>query len=152
MTIRTPLRTRLTILGVASLALTALTACASPAPVDPTASIGYTKTFQSYEDASGNWKEDMPAWVPTDSKQVQVRALNTGGTIILRADTHSDPVGEDCVEGPRTMTPDLGASWIPAKLPETVLHCGGYEIITVDGGLLGWYIAPVPTPEPTAEG
>lgn len=97
--------------------------------------------FDTYSAAAEGWQLEsgIPSWVPDDSTAITVRASTNEKIIEIGVITATAPEG--CADAEREQMPPLTADWMPTKFPNDVLKCGDYEVMPVDGGWVGWYLA-----------
>ena len=127
--------------AAASLALVAALTLSSCSSIVDAAQGVTEKEFDDFASAEDGWPGEIPAWLPADVSEIHVRSTNNGKVAMVRADTTSKPAG-DCAETERKQIAVWVTDWSPEKVtPETVIACGDWEIMPVDGGWFGWYSA-----------
>ncbi len=108
----------------------------------------HQEQFDTYEAAEAGWVGvALPSWIPDDATDLRNYATTDESQSFVGATTDSEPVG--CEPGTRTKIPFTVPDWAPANLLETddgaliedVLLCGDYEVVSVDGGWVGWFSA-----------
>lgn len=112
----------------------------------------HDESFPDRAAAMSGWTGvTAPTWLPADATDIHNLATNdeTNAVIALKS-ADREPSG--CVEADRKAIPFNSPSWAPKidKFPERVQRCGDYEVMRIDGGLLGWFTATDTGQKPTA--
>jgi hypothetical protein len=127
---------KLTALVVAGLAASvALTGCSA---LKDSITNRHELTFDAYADAAATWSS-MPAWIPMDATAIRLRETTNAPIAVVAVTSATDPA--DCVSADRRYIPGIGADWEPTDYPHTVLRCGDWEVMPVDGGWFGWTVS-----------
>ena len=140
---------RLLVLPVAVALALSMTGCSTLTNI---AQKTHDESFADRASATGGWSGvPAPSWLPADATDIHNLATNdeTNAVIALRS-VSREPTG--CVEADRTAIPFDSPSWAPKldRFPDRVERCGDYEVMRIDGGLLGWFSATEAGQKPTA--
>jgi hypothetical protein len=140
---------RLLVLPVAVALALSMTGCSAVANI---AQKTHDESFADRAAATTGWTGvPAPSWLPSDATDIHNLATNdeTNAVIALKS-TSREPSG--CVEADREAIPFDQPSWAPKldRFPDRVQRCGDYEVMRIDGGLLGWFSASEPGQKPTA--
>lgn len=126
-------------LAVASLAVVALTGCAS---ITDTLENVHSESFDTRAEASSGWVGvAAPEWLPEDAARIRTTATTNESSAVI-AFTGSGPIG--CEERARATLPfdgRYGGFADASELPDEVLWCGRYEVHETDDGWLAWFNA-----------
>ncbi|MCS3442197.1 hypothetical protein [Microbacterium phyllosphaerae] len=97
-----------------------------------------TTTFDDREALRASEQIDE-RWIPSDAKNITLRASTIGEDAVILVDSPSDLNILDCVEEPRTTAPSWRLDEAPdAYAHDTVYDCDGWWVLATDEGD-GWY-------------
>lgn len=132
--------------GALMIALVAsLSGCAA---IEDTLHKVHREQHATYAAAEAGWVGvGIPSWIPEDATDLRNYATLNESNSIVGVTTESDPIG--CAPAERRHLPFSTPDWAPENLLEKgdgsliteVLACGDYEVVAVDGGLVGWFSA-----------
>jgi hypothetical protein len=95
-------------------------------------------TYDDYASASAGWAA-IPSWIPTDAAAIRLRETTNAPVAVVQLLTDSEAV--DCATANRRYIPGIGGDWIPTDYPHSVLRCGDWEVMSINGGWFGWTIS-----------
>ncbi len=129
----------------AGVVLIAVTGCAQ---ISDVFSKQHREVFPTYAAADDGWVGvGIPGWIPDDATDLRNIATVDETVSVIRVVTETDLAGT-CETAPREGIPQLTADWSTDVWPDEVQRCGDYEVMPMDDGWLGWFLADEPGQTP----
>jgi len=80
-----------------------------------------------------------PSFVPQDATNLKIRIVTDGPGDIVRFESPTPILSDDCVEGTLSGAALLETTWWPASTPAAGIVCGdGWQVFISDGVTYGW--------------
>ena len=80
-----------------------------------------------------------PSFVPEDATNLKIRIVTDGPGDIVRFESPTPILSDDCVEGALSGAALLETTWWPATTPENGIVCDqGWQVFISDGVTYGW--------------
>ena len=123
------------LVGLGLVASVGLTGCAA---LHDAATSRHDLQFDSYTAAHDDWSS-LPSWIPTDATAIRLRETTNAPIAVVKLTSSTDPVG--CEPADRKYVPGIGGGWLPTDYPHSVLRCGDWEVMPIEGGWFGWTVS-----------